>query len=133
MCKKKKKEKQEVRKMTKVEMYEMLLNMEEVNANDELVAKIQTELDVLSRKSSNESAKRKEKKEHDEVLRGVILSVLQEAGEPLSRTGIQERAEELASLSPQKITSLMSPLVKEGVVKKSLTMIEKKKSTVYSV
>jgi hypothetical protein len=51
----------------------------------------------------------------------------------LSRTGIQERAEELVSLSPQKITSLMSPLVKEGVVKKSLTMIEKKKSTVYSV
>jgi hypothetical protein len=119
--------------MTKVEMYEMLLNMEEVNANDELVAKIQTELDVLSRKSSNESAKRKEKKEHDATLRGVILTVLQDAGEPLSRTGIQERAEELASLSPQKITSLISPMVKDGTVKKSLTMIEKKKSTVYSV
>jgi hypothetical protein len=101
-------------KITKKDRFNELLAIEEVAQNEELVAFINHEIELLSKKRSSS---KKKVNEANEVLKTEILKVL-EGSEPLKVTEILARGEFSADTSNQKITAMLRQLVAEEKVEK---------------
>ena len=117
-------------KLTNVLALEMVLGMKEVQANVELVEKL-TKMKEQFEKKNKSSVGADGKKvltaeqKKNEVLKETILEVLTRYEEPKQVKELIAENEELASYTGQKISALMTQLVKaEKVVK----VIDKKAS-----
>ena len=117
-------------KLTNVLALEMVLGMAEVQANVELVEKL-TKMKEQFEKKNKSSVGADGKKvltveqRKNEVLKETILEVLARYEEPKQVKDLISENEELASYTGQKISALMTQLVKaEKVVK----VIDKKAS-----
>ena len=117
-------------KLTNVLGLEMVLGMKEVQANVELVEKVTKMKEQLEKKNkSSVGADGKKvltaKQKKNEGLKETILEVLTRYEEPKKVKELRGENEELASYKGQKISALMTQLVKaEKVVK----VIDKKAS-----
>ena len=117
-------------KLTNVLALEMVLGMKEVQANVELVEKLTKKKEQFEKK--NKSSIRadgkkvlKKKKKKNEGLKETILEVLTRYEEPKQVKDLIAENEELSSYTGQKISALMTQLLKaEKVVK----VIDKKAS-----
>jgi predicted transcriptional regulator len=112
-----------VKKVTKREYFAELTKIvaaSEVENKADVLAFIEHEVELLNRKSS--SGKLSKTQEENVVLMNTILEVLGEADAPMSIADIM--ADERVGLSNQKVTSLVSKLVKE---EKVVRTTEKKK------
>lgn len=105
--------------MTKVEMFNAI--KEVVADNQEMVAFIEHEIELLQKKSSNRKPSKTQ--EENKSLKNEILSVLSDKG--MTVTEIQKSSEILGELSNQKVSALLRQLVEEGTVEKTT---DKKKS-----
>ena len=117
-------------KLTNVLALEMVLGMKEVQANVELVEKL-TKMKEQFEKKNKSSVGADGKKiltaeqKKNEILKETILEVLTRYEEPKQVKELIAENEELASYTGQKISALMTQLVKaEKVVK----VIDKKAS-----
>ena len=107
------------KKMTKVEMFNAI--KEVVADNQEMVAFIEHEIELLQKKSANKKPTKTQ--EENKSLKNEILSVLSDEG--MTVTEIQKKSEILGEVSNQKVSALLRQLVEVGAVEKT---IEKKKS-----
>ena len=111
-------------KVTKRERFAQL--MEIVKASDvensaELVAFIEHEVELLTKKNSR-SGKPTKTQVENESIKAQIVSVLESAGKPMTVTQLLAKSE-LADLSNQKVSALLTQLRKTGVVVRT---VEKK-------
>lgn len=113
------------KKMTKKEMFAMIMALDEVQANEEMVNFIQHEIDLLDKKSASKSKKSVEKSTEDERLKDIIFSVLTSDG--MTSTEVWRSSTEFADLSGQKITYLLNAMVKDNKIGKK----KDKKSTLF--
>ena len=105
--------------MTKVEMFKAI--KEVVADNQEMVAFIEHEIELLQKKSTNRKPTKTQAE--NESLKNEILSVLSDDG--MTVTEIQKKSEILGEVSNQKVSALLRQLVEIGAVEKT---VEKKKS-----
>lgn len=115
-----------MKKLTKAQKFQMLLEVAEVQANETLVEFINHELELLAKKNSTSTGTRKPTKTQleNEMLINVIKEVLGDK-EPKTIAMLQQAHEELEPLTNQKISALLKKLVDAEVVEK---YIEKKKT-----
>lgn len=111
------------KKITKKEMFAELKEIVEGMDRADLVAFVEHEIELLNKKASNKAQTKTQKE--NEVLVERLYDVLKEIGKAVTITEIQNASDEFKDLSNQKVSALMTKLVKaERVVKVS----EKNKS-----
>ena len=104
----------ETKKTTKREVLNYII---ETYANDKMVVDYAThEIELLDNKKANKTMT-KTQKENQEIAK-VIVEVLANATEPLRIRDIQDKNEVLDTLSNQKMSALLTQLVKNEVVEK---------------
>lgn len=108
-------------KKTKRVFYNELLEV--VKGNDELVNFINHEIELLDKKANSKAPSKTQIA--NESTKETIKRVLTENGRPMTITDLQEKNSELASLSNQKISALLTQLVNAKVVVRT---IDKKKA-----
>lgn len=113
-------------KITKAQMFTMIKALDEVQANPDMVAFIDHELELLSKKAGNKKPTKTQ--EENVKLKDIILEVLTNVGATV--TEIQNRDERLkeyngVTISNQKISALLKQMCDDGQVVK---IVEKKKS-----
>lgn len=103
-------------KVTKRENYESLLKIEEVKANEELVAFIKHEMELLAKKASRKSnSKTKTQKENEEILQPAVTRTLENAEEGMTATEIAQAIIEI-SVSVPRVSAMLKKLVADGAV-----------------
>lgn len=110
----------EVKKTKKVYFNELL---KIVKGNVELENFINHEIELLNKKGSNKTPSKNQIA--NESIKVAILEVLTENAKPLTISDIQNANENLATLSNQKISALLTQLVNESKVVRT---IDKKKA-----
>ena len=116
----------ETKRMTKRDYFSMLKELDEVKSNENLVAFIDNELDLLSRKNSKSTMSKTQVE--NEKIKDVIYNTLVETGTPVTITELQKANEDLAVYSNQKISALLKQLVDSKVVNK---IVEKRVTRFY--
>ena len=111
------------KKMTKKEMFAMIMELAEVKANEEMVAFIDHEIELLEKKASKSGQSRTQKE--NEVLIEQIFEALSIVEKPMTITEFQGEFSDMAEYSNQKLSALLKKLVESGRVVKT---IDKKKS-----
>lgn len=114
------------KKITKVERFNQLKTITEVAENADLVAFIDHEIELLSKKSG--SKKPTATQVANEGLKATILTVL-EGSEGMTASEVLAGSDEFAGLSNQKITALLRQLVLDG----SVTKITDSKKTLFKL
>lgn len=108
-------------KVTKKEMFEMLKGVAGVAENDDMVAFIDHEIELLNKKSANKKATKTQ--EENVGIKAEIMAVLTADGATV--TDIQTKSATLSALSNQRVSALLRQLVESGKVAKT---VDKKKS-----
>lgn len=112
-----------VRKLTKRELFGQARELAIANDREDLVAFIDHELELLDKKASA-SGNSKTQKENLEIIER-LYSELSNIGEAVTISDFQKRSEYAGTLSNQKISALFKKLVDNGRVIKT---VDKKKS-----
>jgi predicted transcriptional regulator len=112
--------------MTKREMFAEIRNV--VIDNAEMVAFIDHEIELLNKKSSATRKPTKTQVEN-EAYKATILTYLAEVDAPKSIKELQAEVADLAGLTNQRVTHMLTDLVKAG----SLTKEYVKKTPFYSI
>lgn len=108
-------------KKTKRVFYNELLEV--VKGNDELVNFINHEIELLDKKANSKTPSKTQIA--NESIKETIKGVLVANGKPMTITDLQENNTELANLSNQKISALLTQLVNEKIVVRT---VDKKKA-----
>lgn len=108
-------------KITKAQMFTMIKALDEVQANPDMVAFIDHELELLSKKAG--SKKPTKTQEENVKLKSIILEVLTDVGATVSE--IQTKSDVLGELSNQKVSALLKQMCDDG---QAVKIVEKKKS-----
>ena len=111
-------------KITKVEMFTKIMNLDSVKADAEMVAFIQHEIDLLNKKATNKKATKNQEANLD--LMTTIEAVLAMADKPVTITELQTLDSTLANFSNQKISALIRKMIQADKVAK---IVDKRKST----
>jgi hypothetical protein len=106
-----------VKKLTKKDRFNQLLEIPAVQENTELVAFIEHEIDLLSRKSTSEK-KPTQRQVQGEGMKQAIINFM-EPNVLYSGSDLLRQVEELDGESNQRVASLMKQLMeKEGMVER---------------
>jgi hypothetical protein len=117
----------EKNKITKAQMFAQIKAIPAVAENEDMVAFIDHELELLAKKSANR--KPSKKNEENEVLKVKIVEVLGTFENGATVTEIINADDTFNGMSNQKISSLVRQLVLDGTVTKGTD----KKKSVFSV
>lgn len=104
-------------KMTKKDWFATIRAMVEGSGNereDEILAFIDHEVELLEKKSSK-SSQTKTQKENVEVV-AKIENALREVGKAVTITELQTASEEMSAYSNQKLSALLKQMVSKGTV-----------------
>ena len=104
--------------MTKRENFAELRKLAVASKNEELVAFIDHEVELLNKKNSYKSTKPTKTQRENEDLKVVLLGVM--SAEPKTISDIQDGDATLGALSNQKISALLTQLIEDGKVVKSV-------------
>ena len=111
------------KKVTKREMLNAIKAVEAVAMNEEMVAFIDHELELLDKKSSNK--KPTATQEANVAIKDEIVKVLTDADAPMTASEVLKASAEFDGMSNQKISALLRQLIADGKVVKAT---DKKKS-----
>lgn len=117
-------------KMTKKDWFATIRAMVEGSGNereDEILAFIDHEVELLEKKSSK-SGQTKKQKENVEVVTK-IENALREVGKAVTITELQTASEEMSAYSNQKLSALLKQMVSKGTVVRT----EDKKKAYFSL
>lgn len=104
--------------MTKREMFVAIANVAEVAANEEMVAFINHEIELLDNRKTSKKGLTKTQKENEGV-KAVIAEVLADAGEKMTVTELIGD-DRLNGYTNQKISALLRQMVEAGKVVKTI-------------
>ena len=108
------------KKITKKDRFNQLLEIESVKQNEDLVAFIKHEIELLEKKAGSKSGATKTQKENEEI-KVKLLQALAEVGKPVTVSEFQKESEYASQFSNQKLSALLK-LMKEndGTVEKAV-------------
>lgn len=106
-----------MKKITKRERFESLLNMAEVQADPGMVEFINHELELLARKNSSEKKPTAQQVANEAIKQAIVDGM--ERDHFYTITDIQKNVPECAELSNQKISALVRQLKEDGLVVKT--------------
>ena len=115
---------EKVKKVTKRDNFNALLEIEEVKANQGLVDFINHELELLDKKSASKATATTANQKANEDIKKTIVNELVRLGKH-TISELQKESEDLAQYSNQKLSALIKQLVDNGEVTKTT---DKKKS-----
>lgn len=98
--------------MTKREMFAAIMNR--VADDAEMTAFLQKEIDLLEKRASNKKPTAKQKE--NEVFKAEILDMLQREDTPMTVSEIRENVPSVAQLTTQRISAMLTALVKDEKV-----------------
>lgn len=101
--------------MTKKEMFAEIRNL--VADNEEMVAFIDHEIELLNRKANSVKKPTKTQVEND-GFKATIVAYLATADAPKTIKELQSEIEEISALTNQRITHMLTDLVKAGTLSK---------------
>lgn len=104
--------------MTKREMFVAIANVAEVAANEEMVAFINHEIELLDNRKTSKKGLTKTQKENEGV-KAVIAEVLADTGEKMTVTELIND-NRLNGYTNQKISALLRQMVEAGKVVKTI-------------
>ena len=104
--------------MTKREMFVAIANVAEVAANEEMVAFINHEIELLDNRKTSKKGLTKTQKENEGV-KAVIAEVLTDTGEKMTVTELIND-DRLNGYTNQKISALLRQMVEAGKVVKTI-------------
>ena len=104
--------------MTKRENFAELRKLAVASKNEELVAFIDHEVELLNKKNSYKSTKPTKTQRENEDLKVVLVGAM--SAEPMTISDIQDADATLGALSNQKISALLTQLIEDGKVVKSV-------------
>lgn len=104
--------------MTKRENFAELRKLAVASKNEELVAFIDHEVELLNKKNSYKSTKPTKTQRENEDLKVVLVGAM--TTEPMTISDIQDADATLGELSNQKISALLTQLIEDGKVVKSV-------------
>ena len=106
------------KKTTQREYFTEIMNVlggaEPTIPTDEVVAFVQTRIDLLDKKSSNKKPTKEQ--EANEELKGVILQIITDFGRPVTASEVLSDDRIEKGTSGQKITSMLTQLKNAGKV-----------------
>ena len=105
-------------KMTQRDYFNEMKSVFETLGRDDLVAFVNERIAALDKKSANRKPTKAQTE--NEGVKAVILEVLGKAENPLTVTEVLKADERLADFTTQKISALMTLLVKAGEVVKTV-------------
>ena len=111
------------KKITKRDRFNALLSLSEVQANADLVAFIEHEIELLDKKNSGEKKPTAQQTANEVIKQGIIKGM--QKGRLYTVTELIKEIDECADLTNQKVSSLLRQLISENKVVKS---IDKRKS-----
>lgn len=109
--------------MTKRENFAELRKLAVASKNEELVAFIDHEVELLNKKNSYKSTKPTKTQRENEDLKVILVGAM--TAEPKTISDIQDADATLGELSNQKISALLTQLIEAGKVVKT---VEKRKA-----
>ena len=104
------------KKITKKDRFNQLLAIEEVANNQDLVAFIQHEIELLDKKSSK-SGLTKEQKANEEIKAQLLLEL---SDSPITITELRKTSEYAGQLSCQKVSALFKQLVESKLIERTV-------------
>ena len=106
------------KKMTKKEMFAQI--MTSYALTDEEKAFIQHEIELLEKKNTRKDGSKAmtATQKANEVLKARIVEILSKAEKPMSVSEIAKSDSELAELSGQKVSAIITLLKNDGIVKR---------------
>ena len=106
------------KKMTKKEMFAQI--MANYALTDEEKAFIQHEIELLEKKNARKDGSKAmtATQKANEVLKARIVEILSKAEKPMSVSEIAKSDSELAELSGQKVSAIITLLKNDGIVKR---------------
>ena len=116
------------KKVTKREMFNAIKAVSEVANNEEMVAFIDHEIELLDKKASK-SGKPTATQEANENLKIVVLDNLSES-EGKTVSDLIKSVDALSELSNQKVSAILRLMIADGTVRKG---IDKKKALFFKV
>lgn len=111
------------KKITKRDRFNALLSLSEVQANADLVAFIEHEIELLDKKNSGEKKPTAQQTANEVIKQGIVKGM--QKGRLYTVTELIKEIDECADLTNQKVSSLLRQLISENKVVKS---IDKRKS-----
>lgn len=117
----------ENKKVTKREYFNTLRGIVENLDREDLVEFIDHEIELLNKKAT--SKKPTKIQVENENIKGLILEGLKNLGKPVTISELQESDENLANLSNQKISALLTQLIKDNKV----VRVEDKRKAYFSL
>ena len=107
------------KKLTKRDRFAALLKMSEVQANPDMVAFIEHEIELLAKKNAGDKKPTAKQIENDGI-KATILTVMEKSPEHLfTVTELCKADADLAELSNQRVSALLRQLIDAGKVKKT--------------
>jgi hypothetical protein len=106
-----------MKKITKRERFESLLNMAEVQADPGMVEFINHELELLAKKNSSEKKPTAQQVANEAIKQAIVDGM--ERDHLYTITDIQKNVPECAELSNQKVSALVRQLKDDNVVVKT--------------
>lgn len=113
------------KKMTKLDVINMMLNDKAVNSNEVYVAYLKHEVELLQNKKANKKPTKVQ--EENEKLKAVVLEILAN-GKKMTCSELIKADERVADLSTPKMSALVKQLVAEKKIHKG---VDGKKSVFY--
>ena len=111
------------KKITKRDRFNALLSLSEIQADADLVAFIEHEIELLDKKNSGEKKPTAQQTANEVIKQGIVNGM--QKGRLYTVTELIKEIDECADLTNQKVSSLLRQLVSENKVVKS---IDKRKS-----
>ena len=102
-------------KVTFKDYYNAIIELAKANDREDIVAFAEGRIAQIDKKNSNRKPTKTQ--EENEVLKGVVLSVVTD--EPATVSEIMAKDATLGGLSNQKVTALLKALIEDGAVVKT--------------
>ena len=111
------------KKITKRDRFNALLSLSEVQANADLVAFIEHEIELLDKKNSGEKKPTAQQTANEVIKQGIINGM--QKGRLYTVTELIKEVAECNELTNQRVSALLRQLISEGKVVKT---VDKRKS-----
>ena len=113
------------KKLTKRDRFEALLKMSEVQANPDMVAFIEHEIELLAKKNTGDKKTTAKQMENDAVKQVILDEMTANSDKLYTVTDLIKSVPELAEYSNQRVSALLRQMIEANAVVKT---VDKRKS-----
>ena len=110
------------KKLTKRDRFEALLKMAEVQANPDMVAFIEHEIELLAKKNAGDKKPTAKQMENDAVKQVILDEMTANPDKLYTVTDLIKNVDGLGDLTNQRVSALLRQMIDAGAVVKTVDM-----------